>query len=76
MARFIFYLLDDESVDYIEGQELPDAAAACEQAQLFAHHLASTSSWGDRALQSHHSIRVVGDAGFLVEVKLGESLRH
>jgi hypothetical protein len=75
MARFIFYLLDDSSVDYIEGKELPDVAAAREQAHHFAIDIAA-SSQRHRNFDPTHSIRVVGDAGVLIEVKLGDVARH
>jgi hypothetical protein len=74
MARFFFHLLDDASVDYIEGRELPDVEAAREQAYRFAEDLAMHSTLEYRRLKPGHSVQVAGDGGVLFEVRLDDAL--
>jgi hypothetical protein len=73
MPHFLFHLLDDFGFDYVEGRELPDNAAAREQAQRLAIDMASASILQHRKFNPHHSIRVAGEGGVLMEVKLGEA---
>lgn len=74
MPRFFFNLLDHAGVDYLEGRELPDVAAAREQAQRFALDMAATSLPGHVNPNTHRSIQVAGDGGVLFEVKFGASV--
>jgi hypothetical protein len=72
MTRFFFHLIDDSSVDYIEGKELADVDAAREQAYRFAADVAEYSTLECRKFNPRHCIQVAGDGGVLFEVRLGD----
>ena len=74
MPRFFFHMLDGLSIDYIEGRELPDVAAAREQAKCYARDIASFRTLGQRNLASHLIVQVAGDGGVLLEVSSAEGL--